>query len=211
MGEACWSLADLKNYVFTTRTSPPCSRCCKGDDGDDEAPTMRSCISRSAGPSSSKQDYAQAFASLRRRVIARRRKTVPFDIAGVREQNTPRARMLRRRHSSQRRSAAGYPRPLRRYSSSACQAPARRWSSRSSPVTRSVEGTFELPNLLTIVREFDHADAGARWLSGDRARAPPLGASRPARPTLHRGDGAAASATRRTSSTRCRTTSAMWA
>ena len=34
----------------------------------------------------------------------------------------------------------------------------------------SVEGTFELPNVLTIVREFDHADARTRCLPGNRAR-----------------------------------------
>ena len=108
---------------------------------------------------------------------------------------------------------AGQRRPARaiRSSSSACRARARPWSSRSCPAISQVEGTMELPEIIS-----HHPRAARRGRQDDRRRsAVPRRAGRRSTPTsCARSASSTSSArastarpTRRSSSTRCRTTS----
>jgi tetratricopeptide (TPR) repeat protein len=154
MGEAYWSLADLKNYVFSDPEITSMQSLLKGEDGDDEDQAhLHFALGRAF---EHKNDYPAAFdhyATGNRR----RRKTVPFDIAAF-ENKTRRVRECFDCEFFASREGSGYPDPspifivgLPRSGSTLVE---QILASHSS-----VEGTFELPNLLTIVREFDHADA----------------------------------------------------
>jgi tetratricopeptide (TPR) repeat protein len=154
MGEAYWSLADLKNYAFSEAEIAAMQALVKGEDGDDEDQAhLHFALGRAL---EQQQDYPGAFdhyATANRR----RRKTVPFDIAAF-ENKTRRVRECFDAAFFAARSGSGYPDPspifivgLPRSGSTLVE---QILASHSS-----VEGTFELPNLLTIVREFDHADA----------------------------------------------------
>ena len=88
MGEAYWSLADLKNYVFSDAEMASMQSLLKGEDGDDEDQAhLHFALGRAF---EQKKDYAAAFdhyATGNRR----RRKTVPFDIEAF-ENKTRRVR-----------------------------------------------------------------------------------------------------------------------
>jgi tetratricopeptide (TPR) repeat protein len=154
MGEAYWSLADLKNYVFSEEEIAAMRPLLKGDGGDDEDQAhLHFALGRAF---EHKKDYAAAFdhyATGNRR----RRQTVPFDIEAF-ENKTRRVRECFDAAFFASRAGTGYPDPspvfivgLPRSGSTLVE---QILASHSS-----IEGTFELPNLLTIVREFDHADA----------------------------------------------------
>ena len=154
MGEAYWSLADLKNYVFSEAEIASMQSLLKGDDGDDEDQAhVHFALGRAF---EHKQDYPRAFdhyATGNRR----RRKTVPFDIAAF-ENKTRRVRECFDAAFFASRSGAGCPDPSPIF----IVGLPRSGSTLVEQILAShscVEGTFELPNLLTIVREFDHADA----------------------------------------------------
>ncbi len=154
MGEAYWSLADLKNYVFSDAEIASMRSLLKGDDGDDEDQAhLHFALGRAL---EHKKDYGAAFAHYATG-NRRRRKTVPFDIEAF-ENKTRRVRECFDAAFFASRSGSGCPDSspifivgLPRSGSTLLE---QILASHSS-----VEGTFELPNLLSIVREFDHADA----------------------------------------------------
>jgi len=154
MGEAYWSLADLKNYVFSDAEIASMQSLLKGEGGDDEDQAhVHFALGRAF---EHKGDYPTAFdhyATGNRR----RRKTVPFDI-GAFENKTRRVRECFDPAFFAARSGRGYPDPSPIF----IVGLPRSGSTLVEQILAShsgVEGTFELPNLLTIVREFDHADA----------------------------------------------------
>ncbi len=152
-GEAYWSLADLKNYVFSEAEIAAMQALLQGDGGDDvDQAHLHFALGRAY---EHKKDYAVAFEHY---AIgnARRRKTVPFDIE-VFENKTRRVRECFDAAFFAQRIHAGHPDRapifivgLPRSGSTLVE---QILASHSS-----VEGTFELPNVLTIVREFDHAN-----------------------------------------------------
>jgi tetratricopeptide (TPR) repeat protein len=154
-GEAYWSLADLKNYVFSDSEVTAMQALLKGEGGEDnDQAQLHFALARAL---EQRKHYAPAFAHYGLG-NARRRKTSPFDIA-LFENKTQRVRACFDAEFFARRVAAGHPDPapifivgLPRSGSTLVE---QILASHSS-----VEGTFELPNVLTIVREFDHADAG---------------------------------------------------
>jgi tetratricopeptide (TPR) repeat protein len=153
MGEAYWSLADLKNYLFSDSEIAAMQSLLKGEDGDDaDQAHLHFALGRAF---EHKGDYAAAFehyATANRR----RRKIVPFDIEAF-ENKTRRVRECFDAAFFASRSGAGYPDPSPIF----IVGLPRSGSTLVEQILAShsrVEGTFELPNLLTIVREFDHAD-----------------------------------------------------
>jgi tetratricopeptide (TPR) repeat protein len=154
MGEAYWSLADLKNYVFADAEIASMQSLMKGEDGDDEDQAhLHFALGRAF---EHKKDYPAAFqhyATGNRR----RRKTVPFDIEAF-ENKTRRVRESFDGAFFAARSGYGFPDPSPIF----IVGLPRSGSTLIEQILAShtcVEGTFELPNLLSIVREFDHADA----------------------------------------------------
>jgi tetratricopeptide (TPR) repeat protein len=150
-GEAYWSLADLKNYVFDT-AEIEAMRMLLATDGRDA--TNRAQLHFALGRAfEHTHDYAAAFAHYREG-NALRRQGAPFEIAKF-------------EHKTRRVCAcfdAGF---FAARAGSGCddRAPIfivglpRSGSTLVEQILAShpsVEGTFELPNVLTIVREFDH-------------------------------------------------------
>jgi tetratricopeptide (TPR) repeat protein len=152
-GEAYWSLADLKNYVFGDAEIAAMRALLKGDGGEDvDQAQLHFALGRAF---EHKKDYATAFThySTGNR---RRRKTISFDIKEF-EDKTRRVRECFDATFFAERANAGYGDPapifivgLPRSGSTLVE---QILASHSS-----VEGTFELPNVLTIVREFDHSN-----------------------------------------------------
>ncbi len=154
MGEAYWSLADLKNYVFSDVEIGSMQSFLQGEGGGDEDQAhLHFALGRAF---EHKKDYPAAFdhyATANRR----RRKTVPFDIEAF-ENKTRRVRECFDEAFFAARSGCGYPDPSPIF----IVGLPRSGSTLIEQILAShscVEGTFELPNLLSIVREFDHADA----------------------------------------------------
>jgi len=152
LGEAYWSLADLKNYVFGDSEIAAMQALLKGEGGEDvDQSQLHFALGRAF---EHKKQYAAAFehyADGNRR----RRKTVPFSIEEF-EDKTRRVREFFDARFFADRAGAG------------CDDPApifvvglpRSGSTLIEQILAShsqIEGTFELPNILTIVREFDHA------------------------------------------------------
>jgi tetratricopeptide (TPR) repeat protein len=154
MGEAYWSLADLKNYVFSDAEIASMRSLLKEEDGDDEDQAhLHFALGRAFEHN---EDYAAAFEhyAIGNR---RRRKTVPFDIQAF-ENKTRRVRECFDAAFFASRADSGYPDPSPIF----IVGLPRSGSTLVEQILAShsgVEGTFELPNLLTLVREFDHADA----------------------------------------------------
>jgi tetratricopeptide (TPR) repeat protein len=152
-GEAYWSLADLKTYVFSDTEIAAMQSLLKGDGGDDaDQAQLHFALGRAF---EHKKSYALAFDHYATG-NGRRRKTVPFDIE-VFENKTRRVRDCFNAEFFAERSHAGW----------ADAAPIfivglpRSGSTLVEQILAShssIEGTFELPNVLTIVREFDHAN-----------------------------------------------------
>jgi tetratricopeptide (TPR) repeat protein len=153
-GEAYWSLADLKNYVFSDDEIVAMQALLQGDGGEDvDQAQLHFALGRAF---EHKKNYTAAFEHYAAG-NTRRRKTVPYDIE-VFENKTRRVREFFDAAFFAERAVAGYPDRapifivgLPRSGSTLVE---QILASHSS-----VEGTFELPNVLTIVREFDHADA----------------------------------------------------
>jgi tetratricopeptide (TPR) repeat protein len=152
--EAYWSLADLKNYHFSDAEIAAMQALRQGEAGDDaDQAQLHFALGRAF---EQRQDYACAFDHYRLG-NERRRKTVPFDIQAF-ENKTRRVRRCFDEAYFAERAAAGHN----------DSAPIfivglpRSGSTLVEQILAShtgVEGTFELPNMLTLVREFDHADA----------------------------------------------------
>ncbi|HLN48375.1 MAG TPA: sulfotransferase [Steroidobacteraceae bacterium] len=152
-GEAYWSLADLKNYVFSDAEIAAMQALLKGDGGEDlDQAQLHFALGRAF---EHKKDYATAFAhySTGNR---RRRKTISFDIKEF-ENKTRRVRDCFDATFFAERAGAGYMDPAPIFIIGL----PRSGSTLVEQILAShsrVEGTFELPNVLTIVREFDHAN-----------------------------------------------------
>ena len=152
-GEAYWSLADLKNYVFSDPEIAAMQGLLKADGGDDvDQAQLHFALGRAY---EHKKDYEAAFAHYASGNI-RRRKTVPFDIEVFENKNRRVCRCFDANFFAQR-ARAGHPDRapifvvgLPRSGSTLVE---QILASHSS-----IEGTFELPNVLTIVREFDHSN-----------------------------------------------------
>jgi tetratricopeptide (TPR) repeat protein len=152
LGEAYWSLADLKTYVSSDTEIEAMQTLLKEDGDDADQAYLHFALGRAF---EHRKSYAAAFehyAAGNRR----RRKTVAFDI-GVFENKSRRVRELFDAAYFQHRAGAGFGDPapifvvgLPRSGSTLVE---QILASHSS-----VEGTFELPNVLTIVRELDHAN-----------------------------------------------------
>jgi tetratricopeptide (TPR) repeat protein len=153
-GEAYWSLADLKNYVFSDVEIAAMQTLLTGGGGEDVSQAhLHFALGRAF---EHKKSYSVAFAHYATGNV-RRRKTVPFDIITF-ENKTRRVRecfdaafFAERVHAGHRDPAPIFIVGLPRSGSTLVE---QILASHSS-----VEGTFELPNVLTIVREFDHANA----------------------------------------------------
>jgi len=154
LGEAWWSLADLKNYAFS----------------DEEVATMQARLAAKSGDEGNqaqlhfalgralelKEAYAEAFTHYAAGNALRRR-AAPFDIAAF-EGKSRRVIACCDREFFASRQGSGCPDPspifiigLPRSGSTLVE---QILASHSQ-----VEGTMELPNVLTMVREFDHLDA----------------------------------------------------
>jgi tetratricopeptide (TPR) repeat protein len=152
-GEAYWSLADLKNYVFSDAEIAAMRALQKDDGADVEQAHVHFALGRAL---EQRKEYGAAFQHYASGNV-RRRKTVPFDIT-VFENKTRRVAECFSAEFFVQRSQAGH----------SDRAPIfvvglpRSGSTLIEQILAShssVEGTFELPNVLTIVREFDHADS----------------------------------------------------
>jgi tetratricopeptide (TPR) repeat protein len=151
--EAYWSLADLKNYGFSDGEVGAMEGLVQ-DGGDDvDQALLHFALGRAYeqrnDPAASFDHYSIGN--------GRRRRTVPFDIAMF-ENKTERVRRCFDAEFFAQRAATGWRDPapifvvgLPRSGSTLIE---QILASHSS-----IEGTFELPNVLTIVRQFDHADA----------------------------------------------------
>jgi len=151
-GEVYWSLADLKTYVFSDAEIAAMQSLLKEGGNDTDQAHLHFALGRAF---EQRKSYSAAFdhyADGNRR----RRKTVAFDIR-VFENKTRRVRERFDAAFFARRAGAG------------CGDAApifvvglpRSGSTLVEQILAShsqVEGTFELPNVLTMVREFDHAN-----------------------------------------------------
>ncbi|HEX4153749.1 MAG TPA: sulfotransferase [Steroidobacteraceae bacterium] len=152
-GEAYWSLADLKNYVFDPREIASMQALLKGEDGEhNDQAQLHFALGRAF---EHRREYVLAFEHYAQG-NARRRHTAPFDMA-LFENKTHRVRECFDARFFAQRQGLGHEDPapifivgLPRSGSTLVE---QILASHSS-----VEGTFELPNVLTLVREFDHAN-----------------------------------------------------
>jgi tetratricopeptide (TPR) repeat protein len=151
LAEAWWSLADLKNYQFSDTEVKAMEQLLASDarERGNEA-QLHFALGRAF---EQRQDYARSFAHYARG-NALRRLDVPFDIAKF-EHKSARVRACFDAQFFAARAGAGEPAPapifivgLPRSGSTLIE---QILASHSS-----VEGTMELQNMLTIVREFDH-------------------------------------------------------
>jgi tetratricopeptide (TPR) repeat protein len=153
-GEAYWYLADLKNYTFSDGELAAMQALLKGDGGDDaDQAHVHFALGRAF---EQKKDYAAAF---RHYEIGnrRRRKTVPFDIRMFESKSRRVREMFDARFFAAHAGggfADGSPIFIVGLPRSGSTLIEQILASHSQ-----VEGTFELPNVLGIVRELDHAAA----------------------------------------------------
>jgi tetratricopeptide (TPR) repeat protein len=150
--EAYWSLADLKNYVFSDAEVAAMQALQKDDGNDVDQAHLHFALGRAW---EQKKEYASAFQHYAAGNV-RRRKTVPFDITFFENKTRRVAECFSAEFFAQRSKAGHSDRApifvvgLPRSGSTLIE---QILASHSS-----VEGTFELPNVLTFVREFDHAN-----------------------------------------------------
>ncbi|MDP9066058.1 MAG: sulfotransferase, partial [Pseudomonadota bacterium] len=155
--EAYWSLADLKTYVFSDAEIVAMQNLLATgleERGPEDQTQLHFALGRAF---EHRRDYASSFEHYSMG-NSRRRGTAPFDI-GVFEDKTGRVRRCFDAEFFAQRAAAGNP----------DRAPIfivglpRSGSTLVEQILAShpsVDGTFELPNVLTIVREFDHSNPG---------------------------------------------------
>jgi tetratricopeptide (TPR) repeat protein len=156
-GEAYWSLADLKNYVFDAGEIAAMQALVKAAGDIDEEDIDQAQLHFALGRAfEQNKEYARSFEHYATGNALRRR-TAPFDIA-MYEDKTRRVRDCYDGAFFSQRIGVGCPDPspifvigLPRSGSTLIE---QILASHSQ-----VEGTFELPNVLTIVREFDHGNA----------------------------------------------------
>jgi tetratricopeptide (TPR) repeat protein len=152
LGEAYWSLADLKNYDFSDAELESMQSLVRAGGDDADQAQLHFALGRAF---ENRRNFASSFAHYAAG-NARRRRTLSFDIA-VFESKTRRVRECFDAAFFAARAGVG------------CRDPApifvvglpRSGSTLVEQILAShssVEGTFELPNVLTLVREFDHAN-----------------------------------------------------
>jgi predicted Zn-dependent protease len=165
--EAYSSLADLKNYVFDADEIAAMHSLVRGEAGDDlDQAQLHFALGRAF---EHRREYAPAFAHY---AIgnARRRKTLPYDITAF-EEKTRRVRAVFDGEFFAERAGSGCP---ERGPIFVVGLP-RSGSTLIEQILAShtqVEGTFELPNILSIVRRFDHADRAHDAYPEEVRRAP---------------------------------------
>jgi predicted Zn-dependent protease len=150
-GEAYCSLADLKNYVFSDAEIAAMQGLLRGEGGEDADQAQLHFALGRAFEHQNKYPLAFRHYALGN---ARRRKSVPFDIEGF-EDKTRRVRECFAAAFFAERFEAGWPDGSPIF----VVGLPRSGSTLVEQILAShsrVEGTFELPNVLTIVREFDH-------------------------------------------------------
>jgi len=151
-GEAYWSLADLKTYVFSDAELDSMQALLLGEGGEDEDQAqLQFALGRAF---EQRADYSRAFDHYSDG-NRRRRKTVPFDI-GRFEAKTVRVIECFDPGFFAGQAGCGWRDPAPVF----IVGLPRSGSTLVEQILAShsaVEGTFELPNVLTIVREFDHA------------------------------------------------------
>jgi tetratricopeptide (TPR) repeat protein len=152
-GEVYWSLADLKTYVFSDAEIAAMQLLLKDGGEDTDQAHLHFALGRAF---EQRKSYAAAFDHYTDG-NRRRRKTVAFDIR-VFENKTRRVRecfdaalFARNAGVGCRDAAPIFVVGLPRSGSTLVE--------QILATHSQVEGTFELPNVLTMVREFDHADA----------------------------------------------------
>ncbi len=152
-GEAYSSLADLKTYVFSDPEIAAMQSLLQGEGGDDvDQAQLHFALGRAF---EHQKNYPLAFSHYAMGNV-RRRKTVPFDIE-VFENKTRRVSECFDATFFAQRAQAGWSDPAPIF----IVGLPRSGSTLVEQILAShsrIEGTFELPNVLTIVREFDHAD-----------------------------------------------------
>jgi tetratricopeptide (TPR) repeat protein len=152
-GEVYWSLADLKTYVFSDAEIAAMQALVQGDGGDDtDQAQLHFALGRAFEHRTSYAAAFEHYAAANRR----RRKTVVFDIK-VFENKTRRVRECFDAAYFAQRAAAGHRDPAPIF----VVGLPRSGSTLIEQILAShsnVEGTFELPNVLTIVRELDHTN-----------------------------------------------------
>ena len=154
LGEAYWSLADLKTYVFSDAEIAAMQELLAGASGDDSNKAQLH-FARGRALEQKKQ-YQEAFIHYAAG-NALRRGTSPFAIANFEAKSNCVAACFDSAFFAER-TGAGFPAAapifivgLPRSGSTLIE---------QILVSHSrVEGTMELPNILTMVREFDHLDA----------------------------------------------------
>ncbi len=168
MGEAYNGLAELKNYVFNDAEIGAMQGLLKGEGGDDkDQAQLHFALGRAF---EHRKDYTTAFEHYAVGNL-RRRKTVSFDIAKFESKSQRVAAVFDAAFFAQRPNVG-------------CDDPApifivglpRSGSTLVEQILAShsrVEGTFELPNILTIVRELDQTEAGRDGYPEQVRRVPP--------------------------------------
>ncbi len=166
--EAYWSLADLKNYVFSDAEIAAMHVLDKGNGGDDKSQAqLHFALGRAL---EQRAEYAAAFDHY---AIgnARRRRSVPFSIEKFEDKTSRVGAALGAAFFAARRgTGVANPAPI------FIVGLPRSGSTLIEQILAShslVEGTFELPNVLSIVREFDHSDAGHDAYPESVLEAPP--------------------------------------
>ena len=151
LGEAWWSLANLKTVRFAPAEAAAMqARSARAASADEDRLHLHYALGKALEDDGR---FAEALRPLRRRARDPARAGCAYD-AERRPRAAWRAPMaLLHAGASSPSAPAAARRDRRRSSSSACRAPARPWSSRSSPATRQVEGTMELPDIAAIARE----------------------------------------------------------
>ena len=154
LAEAWWSLADLKNYAFSAAEVEEMQRLLASDarERSNEA-QLHFALGKAF---EQRREYPQAFAHYARG-NALKRADGPFDIAQF-EGKTARVRACFDKALFAARSGCGDPDPAPIFIVSL----PRSGSTLIEQILAShsgVEGTMELPNMLTIVRELDHRHA----------------------------------------------------
>jgi tetratricopeptide (TPR) repeat protein len=150
-GEAYWSLADLKTYVFSGAEVEAMQKLLADEAGESQ-PQLHFALGRA---NEQKADYPEAFA-LYAAGNALRRRTSPFNIASFEAKSRRVITCFDSvfiRESRGRGCLDGAPIFIVGLPRSGSTLVEQILASHSS-----VEGTMELPNILTVVREFDRLD-----------------------------------------------------
>ena len=153
MGEAYWSLADLKNYTFDDAEVAAMQQALDGEPERTDAAQLNFALGRAF---EQRAEYPQAFGYYARG-NALRRLDAPFDIAGFEQRTARICRFFDRAYFAARRGG-GDPDPAPIF----IVGLPRSGSTLIEQILAShsrVEGTMELPNIIHMVHEFEDTTA----------------------------------------------------